>query len=47
MSSYIKELAREICEELGIAWNDSACEPTLCGIPISEEDIEKLKSVEN
>ena len=46
MSSYIKELAREICEELGIAWNVSACEPTLRGVPISEEDIGKLFSSE-
>lgn len=34
-----KELAREICRESGIAWDEDACEPTLQGEPISGIDV--------
>lgn len=37
-----KELAREICRESGIAWDEDACEPTLQGEPISDIDMEEL-----
>lgn len=37
-----KELARKICRELGIEWDEDACEPTLQGKTISDIEIEEL-----
>lgn len=36
-TSYDKELAMKICEELGIPWNKNAVCATVAGRPISEE----------
>ncbi|MGN0246514.1 MAG: hypothetical protein ACI4DK_11210 [Lachnospiraceae bacterium] len=32
-------IAKEICEEYGITWDENATEPTLNGEPIKEGDI--------
>lgn len=37
-----KELAREICRNLGICWEDASCVPTMREKPITEEDIAGL-----
>lgn len=39
-----RELARELCMELGITWDEEAMVPTLQGKPISEEHVEELFS---
>lgn len=41
-----KELAREICRELGIEWDEDDCEPTLQGKPIQTEPHTPLNDVQ-
>ena len=36
------DLARELCRELGIEWNENATAPTLRGAPVSEGYIASL-----
>lgn len=40
--TYNKDLARELCKELGIEWNEESTVPTLSGKPISEGDVDTL-----
>lgn len=36
---YSKDIAREICKELGIQWDEKALAPSLNEMPMKEEDI--------
>lgn len=40
--NYSKDLARKICEELGIEWDKTATAPALRGIEITSESIQAL-----
>ena len=40
--NYTKDLARKICEELGIEWDETATTPTLHGIEVTPESLEAL-----
>lgn len=35
---YNKELAKQICERMGIKWGETASLPTLRGVPITQEN---------
>lgn len=35
----LKEIAKKICEDYNITWDENATEPTLNGEPIKEGDI--------
>lgn len=34
-----REFARELCEQLGIEWDDQASVPTLQGVPLDQDDL--------
>lgn len=40
-----RNLARELCKELGIEWNENSSVPTLRGVPITQDSLEDLFSV--
>ena len=37
-----RAFAKDLCAELGIAWNSQALVPTLQGVPLPEEDLDAL-----
>lgn len=37
-----KEIAKKLCIEMGIEWDDNATVPTVAGKPIKDEDLNKL-----
>lgn len=37
-----RELAQQLCLELGIAWDPEAAAPTVQGRPVAEEDLGQL-----
>lgn len=41
---YSKELARKLCEELGIEWDETATTPTIQGIAITSENFGSIFS---
>lgn len=40
--NYTKDLARKLCEELGIEWDETAAAPTLHGTEVTSESLKAL-----
>ena len=35
----LREIARQVCEEMGIEWNENSTEATINGRPMTSEDL--------
>lgn len=40
-----RNLARELCKELGIKWDENSSVPTVRGVPVTQDSLENLFSV--